>query len=143
MDPTYELIKACIEVLKNDTAISAMVQNKVYDRVPEKQDGTPSVSSPYISLGNTNFLTEDFDCIDAATISLQFHCWSWGDGEAYSSAQVRKLSFLVRRALHKAEIELQENGFVVLVHQVTSFNRASDGVTHQATVVFEAEVDII
>lgn len=143
MDPTYELIKACIEVLKNDTAIAAMVQNKVFDRVPEKQDGTPNVSSPYISLGNTNFLTEDFDCVDAATISLQFHCWSWGDGEAYSSAQVRKLSFLVRKALHKAEIELDENGFVVIAHQVTSFNRASDGVTHQATVVFEVEIDII
>lgn len=143
MDPTFELIKACIEILKNDPGVSAIVGDKVYDRVPEKQDGTPNVSSPYISLGNTNYLTEDFDCVDAASISLQFHCWSWGTGEAYSSVQVRKLSFAVRKALHKTEINLAENGFVAMQHQITSFNRASDGLTHQATVVFETLVDII
>jgi len=143
MDPTFELIRECISILKANTSISAIVGDKIFDRVPEKQDGTPNVSSPYISLGSTNFLTEDFDCVDAATISLQFNCWSWGDGEAYSSAQVRKLSFLVRKALHKAEINLDENGFVAIEHQITAYNRASDGVTHQASVSFETLVDII
>lgn len=143
MDPTYELIKECIDILKSDPAITAMVQDKVFDRVPEKQDGTPNVKSPYISVGSTNFLTEDFDCVDAATISLQFNCWSWGNGEAYSSTEVRKLSFLVRKALHKKDIELSQNGFVSIEHQITAFNRASDGVTHQASVSFETLVDII
>lgn len=143
MDPTYELIKECIEILKADTSISAIVGDRIYDRVPEKQDGRPNVKSPYISLGGTNFLTEDFDCVDAATISLQFNCWSWGDGEEYSSVLVRKLSFLVRKALHKREIELAQNGFVAIEHQITAFNRASDGVTHQASVIFETLVDII
>jgi len=143
MDPTYELIKECIVILKADTSITDIVGERIYDRVPEKQDGTPNVSSPYISLGTTNFLTEDFDCVDAATISLQFNCWSWGDGEEYSSALVRKLSFLLRKALHKKEINLVQNGFVAIEHQITAFNRASDGITHQASVSFETLVDII
>lgn len=143
MDPTYELIKECIVLLKADTAIAALVGDRIYDRVPEKQDGSPNVDSPYISLGSTNFLTEDYDCVDAATIGLQFNCWSWGDGEQYSSAQVRKLAFLVRKVLHKREIVLEENGFVSIEHQITAYNRASDGVTHQASVGFETEVDII
>lgn len=143
MDPTYELIKECIVILKADTSITAIVGDKIYDRVPEKQDGTPNVTSPYISLGTTSFLTEDFDCVDAATITIQFNCWSWGNGEEYSSALVRKLSFLVRKALHKKEINLIQNGFVAIEHQITSFNRASDGVTHQASVGFETLVDII
>lgn len=143
MDPTYELIRECISILKADTAIAAIVGEKIYDRVPEKQDGSPNVESPYISLGSTNFLTEDFDCVDAATISIQFNCWSWGDGEQYSSAMVRKLSFLVRKALHKREIELNQNGFVNIEHQITAYNRANDGVTHQASVGFETLVDII
>jgi hypothetical protein len=143
MDPTFELIKECIAILKADTGIQAIVANKIYDRVPENQDGTPNVSSPYISLGNTNFLTEDFDCVDAATISVQFNCWSWGNGEEYSSALVRKLAFLVRKALHKREINLVNNAFVAIEHQITAYNRASDGVTHQASVNFETLIDII
>lgn len=143
MDPTYELIKECIAILKADANVSSIVGAKIYDRVPEKQDGTPNVTSPYISLGNTNFLTEDFDCVDAATISLQFHCWSWGDGEEYSSALVRKLAFFVRKALHKKDINLPQNGFVSIEHQITAYNRASDGVTHQASVSFETYIDII
>lgn len=143
MDPTFELIKACIDLMKSDPAITAIVKDKIYDRVPEKQNGTPNVSSPYISLGNTNLLTEDFDCVDAASISLQWNCWSWGNGEEYSSALVRKLSFLVRKCLNKAEINLNQNGFVSIQHQITAFNKASDGVTHQASVTFETLVDII
>lgn len=142
MDPTYELINKCIAILSADTAIRDLVGDKIYDRVPEKQDGTPNVTSPYISIGNSNLLTEDYDCVDAATISIQFNCWSWGEGEEYSSAQVRKLSFLVRKALNKKDIVLTHNGFVSIAHQLTTYNRASDGVTHQASVNFETEVDI-
>src|SRR5215217_8343690 len=142
MDPTYELIKECINILKSDTAIAAIVGDKIYDRVPEKQDGVPNVTSPYISVGTTSLITEDFDCVDAATIGIQFNCWSWGDGEEYSSALVRKLSFLVRKSLNKREINLDQNGFVAIRHQITAFNRASDGVTHQASVGFETLVDI-
>lgn len=143
MDPTYELIKECIDILKNDQEVSALVGTKIYDRVPEKQDGAPNVTSPYISVGNTSLLTEDFDCVDATTINLQFHCWSWGDGEEYSSVLVRKLAFRVRKALHNKEIALEDNNFVSIQHQLTAFNRANDGVTHQASINFEALIDIV
>lgn len=144
MDPTYEIIKACIEIMKADPEISALVQNRIYDRVPEKQDGTiaNNVISPYISLGSTQLFTDDFDCVDVSTISLQWHCWSWGDGESYSSATVRKLSFLIRKCLNKREVELEENGFVSLAHVMTAYNRASDGVTQQASINFEVLIDI-
>lgn len=145
MDPTFEIIKKCIEIMKADTSIAALVGNRIYDRVPEKQDGTiaNNVTSPYISLGNTQSFTDDYDCVDSATISLQWHCWSWGDGEAYSSALVRRLSFLVRKALHKQEIELNVNGLVSLSHVMTAYNRASDGATQQASVNFEVIIDIL
>lgn len=145
MDPTFEIIKKCIEIMKADTSIAALVGSRIYDRVPEKQDGTiaNNVISPYISLGNTQSFTDDYDCVDSATISLQWHCWSWGDGEAYSSALVRRLSFLVRKALHKQEIELDVNGLVSLSHVMTAYNRASDGATQQASVNFEVIIDIL
>lgn len=145
MDPTLELIKEILEILRNDANLTAALgsNNKVFDRVPEKQDGTPNVESPYISVGSTNYSSEDFDCVDAATLSIQLNCWSWGDGEQYSSAEVRKLAFLVRKALNNKEINLSQNGFVSLRHLLTAFNRASDGVTNQAAIQFESEIDII
>jgi hypothetical protein len=143
MDPTFELINKCLSILRSDTSVSSLVGDRIYDRVPEKQDGTPNVKSPYISLGSTSFLTDDYDCVDAATIGIQFHCWSWGDGEQYSSAMVRKLAFFVRKALHKKDINLDNNGFVSIEHQITAYNRAIDGVTHQASVGFETLIDIV
>lgn len=143
MDPTFEIIKEAIALMKADSAVTSFVGERIYDRVPEKQDGTPNVKSPYISLGATTFLSEDFDCIDAGIINLQWNCWSWGDGEEYSSALVRKLAFAVRKCLHKKEINLTDNGFVSIDHQLTAYNRARDGVTHQASLTFEVLVDVI
>lgn len=143
MDPTFELINICMEILKADADVSAFVGTKVFDRIPEKQDGTINVTSPYISLGATSLFTEDIDCIDATSINIQFHCWSWGANEAYASVEVRKLAYAVRKALHKAEINLNNNGFVSLQHQTTAFTRANDGLTNQASLTFEALVDII
>lgn len=143
MDPTFELINKCFEILKSNTAVAAFVGNKIFDRVPEKQDGTINVTSPYISLGNTSLFTEDIDCIDATSINIQFHCWSWGANEAYASVEVRKLAFAVRKALHNVEVLLDDNSFVSLQHQTTAYTRANDGVTNQASLTFEALVDII
>lgn len=143
MDPSLELIKACIDKMKADTAISAMVGTRIYDRVPEKQgqSGNLDVISPYISLGNTSLFTEDVDCIDTVSVNILWNCWSWGINEAYSSAEVRKLGNLVRKCLNKAEINLSVNGFVSLQHTLTNYNRANDGITNQASLSFEALID--
>lgn len=146
MDPTYELIKACFDALKADPKVIHFVDDKIFDRVPEKQSGVPNVTSPYISLGNTNLITEvsdEFNCVDATSISIQFHCWSWGVDEAYGTVEVRKLANVVRKCLHKRQFDLTHNGFVSLEHQVTNFGRASDGVTNQASLTFEALIDVI
>lgn len=145
MDPTYEIIRECIIRMKADPEITAFVEDRIYDRVPEAQDGTvaTTVKSPYISLGSTTLQSDDYDCIDATTISLQWHCWSFGDGEAYSSVTVRKLASLVRKSLRKMEVNLANNALVSVEHVLTVFNRASDGVTQQASLTFEVLIDIV
>ena len=146
MDPTLEIIIACMNALKADEVVSSYVGNKIYDRVPEKRDNTgitlPDVISPYISLGATSLITEDYDCLDSVIINIQWNVWSWGNDEAYSSAEVRKIAFAVRKCLHKIEIDLNQNGFVDLQISLINYSRAADGVTNQATLTFEALVDI-
>lgn len=144
MDPTFELIRKCMEILRADAGISGFVGTRIYDRVPEDQDGNVTALSPYIAIQNANLTSEgDFDCLDIASVNISFSCYSWGDGEAYSSAQVRKLSNAVRKALNRKEIDLGVNGLVDIQHLITNYNRASDGVTWQAVVVFEVFIDII
>jgi hypothetical protein len=137
MDPTYELSAAVIARLKTDESVKAFVGSRVYDRPPDGE-----AQSPYISLGPSDAITDDADCIDGLEVTLQIDCWSWGSNEAYGSAEVRKLSGAVRAALHEAEITLPTNALVTLRHRITRYQRESDGTTNRAIVSITAFIEI-
>lgn len=137
MDPTYELAAAIIARLKADTMVAALVDGRVYDRPP---DG--AITPPYISLGPSDATTDGADCIDVLEVNLQIDCWSWGSGEAFSSAQVRKLAGAVRASLHEAEFELTTNALATISHRITRYQREADGVTNRAIISVTAFVEI-
>jgi hypothetical protein len=137
LDPTYELAAAVIARLKADAAVSGFVGTRIYDRPP---DGT--VLSPYISFGPSDATTDDAECIDGLEISMQIDCWSWGSGEAFSSAEVRKIAGAVRASLHDAEFELAQNALVTIRHRITRYQRESDGVTNRAIITITAFVEL-
>lgn len=139
--PDVELLAAVIARLKGDETVASYVSDRVYDRVPETTDGKPKVTSPYISLGATTSTPSDVDCIDGEEISFQVDAWSWGDGEAYSSAEVRKIGRAIKRALHEAEFDLSSNALASLQHERSITTRAGDGVTNHAAVQFTAVVE--
>lgn len=141
MSPTFELIAAAMAKLKATSAVTAFVGQKVYDRVPENQDGTPNVASPYISFGPTSGVPDDYDCMDGVEITFQVDVWSWGDGEAYGSAQCHKISDTVRRALHNAELTLAQNALVTLTCELFRILRDPDGVTNHGVIQFTAVVE--
>jgi hypothetical protein len=137
MDPTYELTAAIINRLKATTAVSSFVGNRVYDRPP---DG--AIIPPYISMGPSDAVSDDAECIDGLEITMQIDCWSWGSGEAFGSAQVRKLAGAVRAALHEVEFPLAQNALATISHRITRFQRESDGATNRAIVSITALVEV-
>ncbi len=137
MDPTFELTAAIITKLKADDNVKALVSSRVYDRPP---GGT--LSPPYITMGPSDAITDDAECIDGLEVTLQIDCWSWGSNEAYGSAEVRKLSGAVRAALHEAEITLPANALATLRHRITRYQRESDGVTNRAIVSVVAFIEV-
>ncbi|THK38106.1 DUF3168 domain-containing protein [Ensifer sp. MPMI2T] len=137
MDPTYELSAAIISRLKADADVAAFVGTRVYNRPP---DG--ALTPPYISMGPSDAITDDADCIDGLEVTLQIDCWSWGSGEAFSDAQVRKLSGAVRASLHEAEIALPNNALASLRHRITRYQRESDGATNRAIISVTALVEM-
>lgn len=141
MDASLELINAAFAKLRATPDLMAIVTG-IYDRVPENQDGSANVESPYISLGPTSINGADFDCLDGEEVTFQIDVWSWGRGEAYGSAQVRRIASLVRRALNNAELTLASNALVTLTHELTRIMRDRDGVTNHAAIQFTAIVEI-
>lgn len=144
MEPTYELQIAALNRLRETTALVAIVGAKLYDRVPEKQVNgviVPDVVSPYVSFGPATVISEDYDCIDGLEVTFQIDAWSWGSGLAYGSVQVRQIAGIIRKALHKAELALNDNAFVSIRHELTRILRDSDGVTNHAAIQFTALVE--
>ncbi|RVO41364.1 DUF3168 domain-containing protein [Sinorhizobium meliloti] len=137
MDPTYELTAAVISRLKADPTVASFVGFRVYNRPP---DG--ALTPPYISMGPSDALTDDADCIDGLEVTMQIDCWSWGSGEAFSDAQVRKLSGAVRAALHEAEISLPTNALASIRHRITRYQRESDGATNRAIISVTALLEV-
>ncbi len=137
MDAAYELAVAIFGRLRADAAVSGFVVGRVYDRVPSD----PKPAYPYVSLGPSDATQDDAECIEGQEVSIQIDCWSSGDGEAYGSAEVRKLSGAIRKCLHGAEFTLAENAFVMLDHRITRVMRDLDGVTNHAAMTFSAFVE--
>jgi hypothetical protein len=135
-EATLELARACLEALRADATLASFVGDRIFDRVPEKQDGTPNVPSPYISLGPTTAAEDAAECIDGLEVALQFDAWSWGEGEAYASAEVREISGRVRKVLNRRELALSENALVNLEHRFTQILRETDGITNHGVVQF-------
>lgn len=144
MEPSYELQLAALNKLRETPALVAIVGQKIYDRVPEKQQGNrtvPNVTSPYISFGPVTSIPDDSDCIDGEEITFQIDAWSWGQGEAYGSVQVRKIAGLVKKALHRADLSLSTNALVSIRHEMTRILRESDGITNHGVIQFTALVE--
>jgi hypothetical protein len=139
VDPTYEFAAALIARLKANSAVAAFVGTKIYDRPPE---GASAPTSPYIALGPSDATTDDADCIDGMEIAQQIDVYSWGSGEAYSSAQVRKIAHTVRECLHDAEMPLTSNALVTMRHRITRYSRGSDGITQTANISMTAFVEV-
>lgn len=144
MEPTYDLQLAALNKLRATAALSALVGQKIYDRVPEKKAGgvnVPDVTSPYVSFGPVTAITDDADCVDGLEITFQIDAWSWGSGDAYSSVEVRKIIGEIRKALHNAELTLTTNALVTLTHELTRILRDSDGITNHGVIQFTALVE--
>ena len=141
MDASYELILGAINKLRATTAVTAMVGAKIYDRVPEKTDGTPNVTFPYISMGPSTSIPDDFDCMKGEEITLQFDVWSSGAGEAFGSVGCRKITSAIKRALHDVDLSLPTNALVTFQHEITRILRDPNPAITHGVIQFTATVE--
>ncbi len=130
MDPTLELQAAIITRLKATPAVTALVGQRVYDIPPAS-----GAAYPYISIGPSNYFTEDVDCVDGGEVMIQVDCWS----DATVLSQVRLVAGAVRAALRDWDPPLVVNALVSFEHQRTDY--IEDGAIKHASIRYTAIVE--
>lgn len=141
MDASYELMRAAIDALRADAAVSTFVGDRIFDRVPEQQSGAPDVPYPYISLGPGVSIPDDYDCLDGEEITIQFDVWSSGGGESFGSVECRKICGAVKRVLHDAELSLTVNALVSLQWELTRVLDDPEPAINHGVVQFTAIIE--
>lgn len=141
MDASVELLTAALNRLRATTAVTMFVGQRIFDRVPEQQDGTPAVAWPYISLGPSSAIPDDYDCVDGEEITIQFDVWTSGSDEAFGSTQCRKISGAVKRALHDVDLALTVNALVTLQWETTRIVDDPNPAISHGVVTFTATVE--
>jgi len=112
---TVALQDAIVAALLADAAVAGFVGERAYDNPPVK------VPYPYISLGPSQVLDDDADCIAAEEHHQQIDVWT---NEGASKRGCKSICQAVKKALHGAELEIDE-GAVVLI-EVTDWQAMDD-----------------
>ena len=127
--PDLELQRAVIERLRSYDPLTAIVGQKVYDRVKA------GASEPYVNMGESQALRRDATCVDAQDVYLTLHAWSIHGG---GYMEVKQIAEAVVSALHQHPLTLQTNRLISISHRQTRTFRDADGVTSHAVIEFVA-----
>lgn len=137
MDASVELIKAVFDRLKATSAVTTFVAQRIYDRVPDAQE----VPFPYVSLGPSSAIPDDFDCLYGEEVTIQLDVWSSGSGEAYGTVQCRKICGAIKKALHDVDLSLNTNALVTLQHEITRIIDDPNPAINHGVIQFTATVE--
>lgn len=133
MSISAELQKLYYDTLKADAAVMAIAAN-VYDDIP----GNPfKGKTAYVSFGPIDSLEDDADCITGLEITTQIDIWS----RAVGDVEGKRLTDLVRRALHRKGLQLSNNALVDTWVTLTRVFRDRDGLTTHGVVQVTAMVE--
>lgn len=129
-DPINDLQDAIIHWLKNADDVTALVGDRIYDRVEK------NAPFPYISIGPADQINEIADCFDIATVTIQIDCWSQKPG----FYQAREVAKAVIDTLHDREIVLDDNALVSMTLVTNRSMRDPDGLTSHSAITFTADI---
>lgn len=133
VSPEFEIQGFIVNHLKADAAVMALV-NGVYDVPPTDPWGTKKA---YITLGATDTMPDDADCITGLTHTVQIDVWSRSVGMPACKA----ICTAVKRSLHQTAADLTENALVEVSMTMERTFRDPDGMTNHGVLQFEFRVE--
>lgn len=133
MSSAAELHKLVRDTLVGNTDIMALANN-VFDAVPGSPFGSKTA---YIVIGETDATPDDADCIDGVEANITLHVWS----RAVGKVECKRLTDLVRRALHRAPLSMTDNALVQIEVEFVRVLTDPDGVTTHGVVQVSALIE--
>jgi hypothetical protein len=128
-NPGWDLQKAAYQSLAADAALIGLLGGeRLYDHVPQ------SSAFPYVAIDQMRINDWSTGSERGSEHVLMLHIWSRYDGkrEAYEIADA------IRNRLDDAELTLDDNRLVNLMHQYSDLKRDPDGQTCHAIMRFRA-----
>jgi hypothetical protein len=131
--PAFELQALIVATLKANVGVMALI-NGVYDQPPPDPWGA---TKAYVSIGPTDVLIDDADCIAGEEHTVQLDVWS----RAVGAVECKKICAAVKAALHQAEIVLTDNALVEIELQLYRVLRDPDGLTTHGVMQFRVALE--
>lgn len=131
MSPALELQKVIYARLTADAAVSALVGDRVYDRVPENAE------FPYVAFGNFDIIRDDAQCVTGYEIYVDIDVWSRSVGKP----EAHEVTYAVTRSLHNWPGTIPPYQMVAFQHLDTPTFLDPDGLTTHSVVRFVAFIN--
>ncbi len=106
MSASAALQIAMIDALRADVAVAGYLGQRAYDNSPVAE------VFPYLTLGPAQEVSDDVECIDGVECFQQIDIWTQEGGSQLSAKQI---CGAVKRALHGADLTLEEPYALVLI----------------------------
>lgn len=127
-DASYEVQKAIVKALKDDAALTALINKRVYDPVP------PGATFPYVSIGDDVIVPDEGDGYEGCDVTVTLHAWSREQGYG----EIKKIDAAVQQAIRGATFNLTGFRLVDKLFETTRTLRDPDGLTNHGVVTFRA-----
>lgn len=125
-----ELQKAIYAKLAASAALLAL-SVKIYDTVP------PDRVFPYITIGESQEIPDDADCIDGSEIYETLHIWARSDAHP-GFPLPKQIGAAVRAALDKADLTMPHFALISIRRDGERYFRDPDGITSHGVLTFRA-----
>lgn len=130
-DPSLELQGSLFNNLLADAGVTALVGNRIYDRVPQ------NTQFPYISIGEFQTVDDGAECVDGVEVFADLHVWSRSAGQV----QAKQIASAIRRVIHDQAFPVAGFNLVDIRHRDTRFLQDPDGETTHGVITFRALID--
>lgn len=132
---SLELQGLIVSTLKADANVMALVDG-IYDQPPANPWN--GARQAYISFGPSDMTTDDADCADGETHTVQLDVWS----RTVGAVACKRICGAVKAALHDADLQLSENALVQMLLEFQQIARDPDGLTTHGAMQFTAMVEL-
>lgn len=134
-DPSLALQAAIVAALKGSADLTALLAERIYDRVPE------AARFPYMSYGEDQVAEADADggtcLIEGFEVFVTLHVWS----RAVGRAEAKRIGGAVRATLHNRALPVSGFALHEFEHISTDYFTDPDGLTTHGVCQFRALID--